>query len=112
MHFPTLAIVGAIFIPAFAIAAGPKTVDVTMFDFPSTLTYPPKFAPRFDPDKVVINIGDTVRWTNKGNVPHTVDAGPDCSALAEDQEFSSKKLNAVTRHVMPGGTFEHTFDKA
>ncbi|OAQ29426.1 Cupredoxin [Linnemannia elongata AG-77] len=105
MRFSTLAIVSTIFIPALSVAA--KTVDVVMADLP--VGFPgvgvPKFLPRFEPPTVDINVGDTVRWTNKGTVPHTVDEGADCTAVANGQLFSSGP-------VPRGGTFEYTFNTA
>ncbi|KAF9137859.1 hypothetical protein BG015_002589 [Linnemannia schmuckeri] len=107
MRFSTLAIVSAFFIPALAVAAKPKTVDVVMADLPVGLPGfgLPKFLPRFEPPTVDINVGDTVRWTNKGTVPHTVDEGANCLATASGQSFTSGP-------VMPNGIFTHTFDTA
>ncbi|KAF9288582.1 hypothetical protein BGZ88_008108 [Linnemannia elongata] len=107
MRFSTLAIVSAIFTPALSVAAKPKTVDVVMADLP--VDFPgfglPKFLPRFEPPTVDINVGDTVRWTNKGTVPHTVDEGANCIALGSGQSFSSGP-------VLPRGAFEYTFNTA
>ncbi|KAG0302774.1 hypothetical protein BGZ97_002182 [Linnemannia gamsii] len=96
MRFSIFAIVSAIFIPVIAVAAEPNTVDVVMalFQFP-----------RFDPPSVDINVGDTVRWTNKGLFPPTVDEGASCLSLVGRQAFKSG-------FVLPGGIFEHKFDKA
>ena len=50
----------------------------------------------FAPQTILIPVGTTVRWTNDGNVIHTVTS--DTAGL-----FNSGDLN-------PGGTFEHRFD--
>ena len=43
----------------------------------------------FDPNEVEVSVGDTVQWTNVGNVGHTVtfDEGPDSGSLASDDRF-------------------------
>lgn len=43
----------------------------------------------FDPSEVEVSVGDTVQWTNVGNVGHTVtfDDGPDSGSLATDDRF-------------------------
>ncbi|MBI5290153.1 MAG: cupredoxin domain-containing protein [Chloroflexi bacterium] len=48
-----------------AVSRAPMTVDVSMQDF------------KFSPNATTIAVGDTIRWTNKGNAPHntTADSG-------------------------------------
>jgi plastocyanin len=49
--------------------AGARVVDVQMLDF------------RFSPETVVVQTGDTVRWTNSGAFSHTTTSGlPDSAA--------------------------------
>lgn len=50
----------------------------------------------YDPAAVTINVGQTVTWTNDGDLPHTVtfDGGPDSGTLS------------------PGDTYAHTFEAA
>jgi plastocyanin len=50
---------------------------------------------------LVINVGDTVRWTNTGTLPHTVTSGPSSSDPAAGALFD-KPLPA-------GAVFEFTF---
>ncbi len=69
--------------PEASPVAAPMTIDVKIVDF------------AFDPGKVMLAVGGTVTWTNTGQTPHTI--------LAD--WASSDILN-------PGGTFEHTFDRA
>ena len=55
----------------------------------------------FDPDSVTISVGDTVVWTSKSSLAHTLEAGDDQGgACSEDinHTFSSN-----------GDTFSHTF---
>src|SRR5512137_2734229 len=51
----------------------------------------------FDPGTITIKVGDTVTWTNKDSVGHTV--------VADDGSWTSTKLGN-------GATYSHTFDTA
>ncbi|KAG0048804.1 hypothetical protein BGZ83_006291 [Gryganskiella cystojenkinii] len=122
MRFSTLSIVCAIFIPALAVAAEPKTVDIIMTEIPGVYDddfFPVRLGPRFEPPSVVINVGDTVRWTNRGVFPHTVDEGKDCVDIADrilagNQSFTSRSTFPLTAGgVTPAvGVFEHKFEQA
>jgi plastocyanin len=50
----------------------------------------------YDPGEVEVSAGDTVQWTNVGDLSHTVtfEDGPDSGSLSTDERFS------------------HTFDQA
>ncbi len=50
----------------------------------------------FEPARINVRAGDTVRWTNDGTKVHTV--------TADDGSFDSGNLE-------PGKTFSHKFDK-
>jgi plastocyanin len=68
----------------FAGAAGAATIEIDVRDF------------RFSPNDVTINVGDTVRWVNRGGF-HDV--------KADDNSFSRAPANAPW-------TFERTFNAA
>ncbi len=44
----------------------------------------------YDPSDVEVSVGDTVQWTNVGDLGHTVtfDDGPDSGSLSTDDRFS------------------------
>jgi plastocyanin len=69
-------------------AAGGKQVAIEVVDID------------YDPKSATVPVGATVKWTNTGDLPHTVtkDDGP-------GDEFDSGTMQ-------PGDTFEHTFDTA
>ncbi|KAF9930055.1 hypothetical protein FBU30_000892 [Linnemannia zychae] len=95
MYSSILATISAILISAIVVTTEAATIDIEMADIP--------FLPRFTRPKVTIKVGDTVRWTNKGIFPHTVDEGSTCLDLIGKQLFKSGP-------ILPGGTFTHTFD--
>lgn len=55
----------------------------------------------YDPKRVVIGAGTTVRWTNFDAMLHTVTEGRPASSIPP--VWSSK-------YLPPGGAWEHTFD--
>ncbi|KAG0342224.1 hypothetical protein BG000_006143 [Podila horticola] len=100
MRFSAPAIACTIFLPVLAVATEPKIVEVTIVDG----GFDPSKA-SFQPPEVAINVGDTVRWTNKGSLPHTVNEGSTCWDLFKPQSFTSGLIYV-------NSTFTHTFDKA
>jgi plastocyanin len=72
--------------PAGSTKAKPTAVSVVDIDY--------------EPSEVVVPKGGTIKWTNTGQLPHTVtkDGGP-------GPDFTSETLN-------PGDTYEETFDTA
>ena len=69
-----------------AVARAPMTVDVSMQDF------------QFSPNATTIAVGDTIRWTNKGNAPH--------NTTADSGVWASKQL------MNSGETYTFTFKSA
>lgn len=71
---------------------------------------------RFDPEHITITAGDTVRWDNVSNMPHTATddpamnpvatSHPDYVLLPDGAEPWSSEL------LMPGDTYAHTFTVA
>jgi len=64
---------------------------------------------KFDPDRAVIEIGQTVLWKNTSEVAHTVTADPakaknkdDCNLPADAKPFDSGMIS-------PGKTYSQTF---
>ena len=93
----TPATISTITVPAYAaeIAA-----DVT----PGSST---KTTDAFSPNPIEANVGDTVTWTNRDSVPHTVTSG--ISPQPDGRFDSSPNFNPL---LAPGATFSHTFTEA
>ena len=53
------------------------------------------------PDKITINVGDTVIWTNSGTVPKIIESDPTRGGCPEPQE-----LRMI---IEPGQSYSHTF---
>jgi plastocyanin len=62
----------------------------------------------YAPNPIEINVGDTVTWTNKDTVAHTVTSGTGNADANKGQEFDSSPNFSPL--LVPQGTFEHTFD--
>jgi plastocyanin len=74
-------------------------VKVRMFDTPA----------KFDPDPVKIKVGDTVKWSNKGDTVHTATTDP---AQAPDPSFASVPKGAETfdsGFLNSGDDYSYTF---
>lgn len=72
-------------------------------------------ARRFDPERVTIFVGDTVRWINRDNQRHTVTANSSARALGESFDSSPNSCpgNFLIRDCLdPGEVFSHTFTTA
>lgn len=74
-------------------------VEVSIVSGASTLT-----DTAFDPNPVNVKVGDTVKWTNNDNVPHTVIEGSPSTTGEAEGGFASDIFS-------PGMTFEHTFNQ-
>ncbi|HZD33790.1 MAG TPA: plastocyanin/azurin family copper-binding protein [Nitrososphaeraceae archaeon] len=75
-------------------------VDVSIVSGASTLT-----DTAFKPNPVDVKVGDTVKWTNNDNVPHTVIEGsPSTSTEEVEGGFASELFK-------PAMTFEVTFNQ-
>lgn len=61
----------------------------------------------YDPNPVHVKVGQTVEWTNKDSVQHTITSGSPGSPDS-GKEFDS----GLTKLINPGTTFDHTFTKA
>lgn len=69
----------------------------------------------FQPEKISIFVGDTVRWVNRDNQRHTVSANSSAIALGESFDSSPDNCpgNFLFRDCLdPGDTFSHTFTTA
>ena len=53
------------------------------------------------PDKITINVGDTVIWTNSGSVPKIIESDPTRGGCSDP-----KDLNVI---LEPGQSYSHTF---
>jgi len=96
------AIAAAVFVGSLLPAgAATKTVEIP--------------ARRFEPERVTIFVGDTVRWINRDNQRHTVTANSSAVALGESFNSSPNNCpgNVLFRDCIdPGESFSHTFTTA
>ncbi len=51
--------------------AGAALVPISIVDF------------QFEPASVTVAVGDSIRWTNNGTVPHTATSGDNCEASGD-----------------------------
>lgn len=82
------------------VMSGPQTVEVSI---PSGTSVPgcEETNACYIPERVTINAGDTVSWSNDDTAAHTVTSG---SATGGPSGVFDSSL------LIAGGTFEHTFD--
>ena len=59
-------------------------------------------------DPIQVKVGQKVIWKNDDSTSHTVTSGTGPSDPNMGKEFDS----TISKLIMPGGTFEHTFTKA
>jgi plastocyanin len=86
----------------FSAFAQGSNVQVTIVPGGSTMT-----DKGYSPNPVQVKVGQTVVWTNKDTVQHTITSGSPGSADS-GKEFDS----GLTKLLSPGSTFQHTFTKA
>jgi plastocyanin len=89
-----------------AVSAQGTGVSVTIVPNASTLA-----SKAFSPDVANAKVGDTVTWTNKDTVMHTVTSGSGSSDPAKGKEFDSG-LSGPTALTTTGKTFSHKFAAA
>lgn len=82
--------------------------SVTIVPNASTIT-PGSHA--FSPNPINVKVGDTVTWTNKDTVEHTVTSGNGASDTNKGKEFDSG-LTGPTALTATGKTFSHKFSAA
>jgi plastocyanin len=68
-------------------------------------------AKAFSPDTINAKVGDTVTWTNKDTLLHTVTSGTGSSDTAKGKEFDSG-LSGPNALTTTGKTFSHKFTTA
>jgi plastocyanin len=66
-------------------------------------------APMYQPDSIVIRVGQTVEWINTGQVSHSVVDDPTRANKVEDVLLPSEVPTFSSGNVMPGGKYRHTF---
>ena len=89
-----------------AVSAQGTGESVTIVPNASTLA-----AKAFSPDVENAKVGDTVTWTNKDTIMHTVTSGTGPSDTAKGKEFDSG-LSGPTALTAAGKTFSHKFTAA
>jgi plastocyanin len=100
-----LAVLGMISITAsghFSAFAQGSNVAVTINPGGSTMA-----DKGYTPNPAQVKVGQTVVWTNKDSVQHTITSGTPGSADS-GKEFDS----GLTKLLNPGSTYQHTFTKA
>src|SRR5687767_355904 len=66
---------------------------------------------RFEPQRITIFVGDTVRWINRDDEEHTVTANSSAVALGESFKSSSNCQGGLLFDdcLDPGDSFSHRF---
>lgn len=66
-------------------------------------------APMYQPDSIVIRVGQTVEWVNTGQVSHSVVDDPTRATKLDDVALPFGVPTFSSGNVMPGAKFRHTF---
>jgi plastocyanin len=66
---------------------------------------------RFEPDQLTTRVGDTIVWENTGATSHTATCDPD-NPMDAPHVLPDGAEPFHSSFVLPGDTFEHTFDVA
>jgi len=66
---------------------------------------------QFEPQRVVIQVGDRVEWQNESVLVHTVTADPDKAARAEDTALPEGTEAFDSGNLDHGARFRHDFSK-
>jgi len=65
---------------------------------------------KYDPERVTIRAGETVKWTNPSKAVHTVTADPAKAATPDHVELPPNAEVFDSGNIQPGGTYSHKFD--
>ncbi len=101
-----LPIIGVI--AALAVAVQPRNAAVAA-DEPVVIVKMRDTPPSFDPSKVTINVGDTVRWENTGNSVHHATDDHAMAIKGDDVRIPPGADVFDSGFMRPGETFTHTF---
>ena len=80
-------------------ATGSTTVVVKMLDTP----------PSFDPARVTIHAGDSIKWENVGNSVHHTTDDPAAAIKSDDVAKPAAAKPFDSGFIPPGGSFTHVF---
>lgn len=64
---------------------------------------------KYVPEKITINVGQTVRWKNTSSRVHTVTDNPGPAVYPSDASLPEGAKPFNSKDIKPGGTYEHTF---
>ncbi|MBF6568367.1 MAG: hypothetical protein IVW54_05765 [Candidatus Binataceae bacterium] len=84
---------------ALTAPSGPAAMTVQMNDD----------TPMYQPNRVVIETGQTLVWLNDGEVSHSVVDDPAKADTPEDALLPAGAKAFASGNVMPGGKYQHTF---
>lgn len=84
---------------ALSPSSGPAAMTVQMNDD----------TPMYQPNRVVIESGQTLVWLNNGEVGHSVVDDPAKANTPEDALLPAGAKAFASGNVMPGGKYQHTF---
>ena len=103
--FPIIAAIGAL-----AVAGLPHSATVAA-DQPAVVVKMRDMPPSFDPSKVTIKVGDTVKWENTGNSVHHATDDHEMAIKGDDVATPTGAPAFDSGFMRPGETFTHTFTK-
>ncbi len=63
----------------------------------------------YEPAAATVRVGDTVRWVNVSNVPHTVTADPDLAVNPQSVMLPAGAAPFDSGLISPGGAYTRTF---
>jgi plastocyanin len=101
-----LPIIGAVV--ALAVADLPQSVTVAA-DEPAVIVKMRDMPPSFDPSRVTISVGDTIKWENTGSSVHHATDDHEMAIKGDDVKIPSGVAAFDSGFMRPGESFTHTF---
>ncbi len=92
-----------------ATATNDSAPDLSAIPGPTAIVKMSDDAPMYQPDSIVIRVGQTVEWINTGQVSHSVVDDPTRANKLDDVALPAEVPTFSSGNVMPGGKYRHTF---